>query len=168
MLARLLFLFITVPLVELALLLLLAQYTYWWVSLSLVILTGLIGATLARQQGLSTLARVQQELGRGRMPTDALVDGLLIFFAGGLLLTPGVLTDVLGITLLIPQCRTLYKRLLGRWFRAHYQFTTVHSQAAQRTEIIDSYVVPRSDVSASDVPRSDVSGSDGDDDGGKD
>ena len=60
----------------------------------------------------------------GRMPADAMVDGLLIFFAGGLLITPGILTDVAGFALLIPPIRAVVKRFAKLWFVRHVQVRT--------------------------------------------
>jgi UPF0716 protein FxsA len=58
------------------------------------------------------------------MPADALVDGLMIFLAGALLITPGVLTDAAGLALLIPPVRSLVKRLAAAWFVRHVQVRT--------------------------------------------
>ena len=111
MLLKLLSLFILVPLVELALLLYLADASSWQFTLLLVIATGVIGTLLAREQGWRTWTRIRDELAAGRMPADSLLDGVLIFIAGALLLTPGVLTDLLGISLLVPWCRACYEEL---------------------------------------------------------
>ncbi len=113
-------LFIAVPLVELALLFQMARWTSPLFTFGLVIATGAIGATLARWQGFHTLRRIQQELSSGRMPSHALSDGLMILVAGALLLTPGVLTDLFGFSLLVPACRDVYRGWLGRYFRHHF------------------------------------------------
>ena len=142
MLARLLFLFISVPLVELALLLFVAKHTSVLFTISLVVVTGIVGATLARRQGFRAYQRIQQDLSAGQMPKDALVDTVMIFVAGALLLTPGVLTDMFGLSLLVPRCRRFYQGAAVRWFRANV--TVVTSSAGTHTsrdEIIDSYVV---------------------------
>ena len=112
-----LFLLLTVlPLVELTLLLTMGQYTSVSFTLGFVIVTGILGAVLLRYQGLFAWRNVQQDLREGRMPTDSLLDGLMIIVAAVLLITPGVLTDLIGITLLIPPCRRFYRWLLARWF----------------------------------------------------
>ena len=117
MFARLVVLFITVPLVELYLLF---QITAWTQSpaatIALVLFTGFLGAWLTKQQGLQTLTRIQKAISEGRMPAQELVDGGMILFAGALLLTPGLLTDVFGFSLLAPACRTVYRGLLKRYF----------------------------------------------------
>ena len=78
--------------------------------LALVILTGIAGAALARQQGLSTLARFRDAMAEGRLPHEELVEGVLVLVAGAVLLTPGLLTDVCGFLLLVPGLR----RKVGR------------------------------------------------------
>lgn len=88
----------------------------FWPTVGVVILTGFVGATLARWQGLRTLARIQGELASGRMPGDELADGALILLAAALLVTPGFLTDLLGAFLLIPPTRRLFRGALRRYF----------------------------------------------------
>lgn len=149
MLFRLLLLFVTVPLVDLALLLLLAQYAGWWVSVLVVIVTGTIGSMLAHSQGIRVLWRIRQEWVAGRMPGEALLDALMIFVAGALLLAPGMITDLLGISLLIPACRWIYRRQLMYWIRNHWtmRVTTTTPAGTQSftshpSQVIDSYVIP--------------------------
>jgi UPF0716 protein FxsA len=145
----LLLLFIVVPFVELWLLLVISDYTGWQFTLGLVIVTGLAGAHLARRQGWRTLQRIRDELGQGKLPTDSLLDGMMILVAGALLLTPGILTDAVGLTLLIPPCRRRYRAWLVRWFKSrfHVQATTsgFTDEFQSRSKVIDSYVVDRSD-----------------------
>ncbi len=112
MLARLLLLFIIVPFIELTLLLWLASVTHWTYTLGLIVVTGVVGTFLARSQGLRVWRTMQEELAAGRMPAQSLADGAMILFAGGLLLTPGILTDLFGLSLLLPPCRTFYRALI--------------------------------------------------------
>lgn len=149
MLLRLLSLFILIPLAELVLLLYLADVTSWQFTLLLVIATGVAGTLLARSQGLRTWLRIREELAAGRMPADSLLDGVLIFVAGALLLTPGILTDLFGISLLIPVCRDYYRRRLVAWFKSRFTIRTsgptagfgAGAQTHGRSEVIDSYVI---------------------------
>jgi UPF0716 protein FxsA len=141
MLAKLLLLFVTVPLIELALLLYLADRTSWPLALALVLIPGFTGAWLVRSQGWRTWSRIQQELAAGHLPTDALLDGALIFVAGALLLTPGVLTDLVAITLLLPPTRRLWRRGLAAWFGARFHVQVGRDAPPRRSEVIDSYVV---------------------------
>lgn len=113
--ARLALLFIVVPLVELALLIEIGRRLGTGATLGLIVATGLLGAYLARRQGLAVLRRVRAELAAGRAPADQLADGAMILVAGALLMTPGILTDAFGFFCLVPAGRKLLKRWLRRW-----------------------------------------------------
>ncbi|WP_429843781.1 FxsA family protein [Brevibacillus sp. FIR094] len=86
-----------------------------WNTVVLVILTGILGAWLAKQQGMQVFRMVQHQLARGQMPTDSLIDGVLILIGGILLLLPGFVTDVIGLVFLIPYTRMIIRHLLKRW-----------------------------------------------------
>lgn len=118
MLIRLVLLLTVVPFVELVILLKLADRFSWAATLGLVVGTGVVGAWLARHEGLKALSRIQAELARGEMPTEAMIDGVLIFAAGLLLLTPGLLTDLCGFALLIAPVRRGVRRRLAKSFRS--------------------------------------------------
>lgn len=111
---RLLLLFTTVPLIELALLVVIDRHIGLPATLALVITTAMIGAWLAKSQGVRVLARLQGELQAGRMPAEPLLDGLMIFIAGAVLLTPGMLTDLFGFFLLAPTGRAWVRRIVVR------------------------------------------------------
>lgn len=113
---KLVLLFTTVPLVELYLLFQIAQLTSWLWTFMLVIATGMAGAYLAKSEGKGILGRIQMELSQGRIPGEELVNGLCVLVGGVLLLTPGIITDILGFTLIIPDTRNLYKKYLKRKF----------------------------------------------------
>ena len=83
-------------------------------SIALVILTGIVGASLARSQGLKTLGRIRDSFQQGVVPGEELINALLIAIAGIVLLTPGFLTDAAGLFLLIPATRTLCREWLKR------------------------------------------------------
>ena len=95
--ASLLLLFIVVPAVELALLIEVGTRIGTPATIAIIVGTGIVGAALAKQQGLRTLQKIQGELETGALPTGALVDGVIILIAGTLLITPGLLTDVYGM-----------------------------------------------------------------------
>jgi UPF0716 protein FxsA len=116
MFLRLLLLFTIVPLVELFILIKLGGVIGVGPTVAIVIGTGILGAWLARRQGLGVLRRLGAELDQGRLPTEALLDGLLILIAGALLLTPGLITDALGFTLLVPPGRKIARRLVKAAF----------------------------------------------------
>ncbi len=144
MFSRLLLLFIVVPFVELCLLLLLGELTAWYVPILFIIGTGLLGTWLTRTQGLTVYRRIQNELAAGRMPTDSMIDGVMIFVAGLLLVMPGVLSDILGISAMIPPVRAFYRRQLVAGFHRTFKVTTVVAgETVQRTDVVDSYVVEK-------------------------
>ncbi len=118
MLGKLILLFILVPLADLILLLQLSKYIGWqWTSVS-VIVSGILGAWLARQQSMRVLGKIRDQLSRNQVPAGLLTDGAMIMLASGLLLTPGLLTDFAGLTLLIPVCRNWYKARLTAYFKS--------------------------------------------------
>jgi UPF0716 protein FxsA len=79
----------------------------------LVVLTGILGAALARSEGTRVLRAWQRSLAAGTVPADGVVSGALVLLGGALLISPGVLTDVLGIVLLVPYTRRLVARLVS-------------------------------------------------------
>ncbi|GAK54769.1 FxsA cytoplasmic membrane protein [Candidatus Vecturithrix granuli] len=92
-------------------------------TLILIILTGVTGAYLAKLEGMHTVLKIQANLQQGIMPAEELIDALIILAAGLMLLTPGFLTDITGLLLLIPQVRFYVKRWLrkifDRWTNTH-------------------------------------------------
>ena len=113
--ARLIFFFVFIPVLELFLLIEIGKWVGILPTLALIVLTGVVGAALARQQGLGILQRLRVEVGEGVLPGEALVDGALVLMAGAVLLTPGVLTDFLGFLCLIPASRRVIRGWLERW-----------------------------------------------------
>ena len=107
---RLLLLLTVVPFVELTILLRLGERLGWEPTLALVILTGVLGAYLARREGLKVLTRMQRDLAAGTPPAGAVIDAVMILVSGVFLVTPGVLTDLCGFALLIAPVR----RWIGR------------------------------------------------------
>jgi UPF0716 protein FxsA len=105
LLGRLALLFIVVPILELVLLIELGQLVGLLPTVGLVVFTGVTGAWLARAEGVRVFFQFQQELASGRLPGQALLDGISVLVGGALLLTPGVLTDVVGFSLLFPPTR---------------------------------------------------------------
>jgi UPF0716 protein FxsA len=141
----LLFLFIVIPIAEFSLLYYMSDRFGLLPTVGLVLVTGIAGASLAKSQGLKTWQHIQSELQQGQMPSSALLDALMIFLAGALLVTPGVLTDLFGFSLLIPPCRALYKRIAQRYFQVKFSIGSMPPGSQQGrsgpTQIIDSYVV---------------------------
>ena len=107
---QVLFLLIVVfSVIEIAIFVWLGNVTSIWFVLIGIILTGVIGAFLAKWQGISTLNRARQEMAQRRMPKDEIFDGIAILIGAVLLFTPGFLTDLLGFLLLIPVTRKPFK-----------------------------------------------------------
>lgn len=125
MLFRLILIFTLVPLADLILLLSMARYTGWQVSLLLVIVSGVIGAYLARRSSSAVAAKIRERFSQGQLGADLLTDGAMILFAAGLLLTPGFITDFVGLTILIPFCRQWYKKHLTAWAKRNFKFHVV-------------------------------------------
>ncbi len=116
MFRRLLLLFIIVPILELVLLIQLGRWVGLWPTLALIAVTGIVGAALASHEGLRAWRAFQLDLAEGRIPGRSILDGLSIFAGGALLLTPGLLTDLLGFSLVArPSRRWLQDRVVNRF-----------------------------------------------------
>ena len=120
MLLKLFLAFTIIPIIEIYLLIEIGSMFGALTAVTLVILTGFLGAFLARMQGLQTLYRIQESLREGRMPSGELLDALLIIIAGLVLLTPGFLTDSAGFLLLIPATRNSIKYWLRHQIELRY------------------------------------------------
>ena len=118
MLLKLFLAFTIIPFIEIYLLIKLGSYLGAFNTVIIVILTAFFGALLARYQGFQTMLRVRESLERGEMPAEELIDALLILLAGIVLLTPGFLTDLAGLVILIPSTRLMFKRWLRKKFDA--------------------------------------------------
>lgn len=116
MFGKLLLLFISIPLLEILILIKMGEAYGFWSTVLLVIVTGFVGAVIARLEGFRTWTNIQSELKTGRVPAEKLVDALILFAAGILLVTPGLLTDIVGLLLLIPSARFWFKRWLRKKF----------------------------------------------------
>lgn len=103
-------LFLSIPVVEIYFLIKVGEWVGAWPTVLLVISTAVIGVILLRRQGLATFQRAQMQLSRGEVPATAMLEGLMLFFAGALLLTPGFVTDSIGFAMLIPPVRRIIAR----------------------------------------------------------
>jgi UPF0716 protein FxsA len=116
MLFRLFLCFTLIPVAELYILIHLGGIIGGLNTVILVIVTGFIGAYLARMEGLNTMIKVRQNLNQGLMPAEELLDAFIILIAGLVLITPGLLTDTAGLLLLWPPTRNIFKRYLRKKF----------------------------------------------------
>lgn len=108
--------FTLVPFIEIYLLIKIGGQVGAFNTILIVILTGLLGASLARLEGIKTMTKVRDSLNRGDLPAEEMLDAMLIFVAGVVLLTPGFLTDLTGLALLVPKLRFWFKRWLRKKF----------------------------------------------------
>jgi UPF0716 protein FxsA len=125
--------FIVVPVLELVLLIKTGQVIGVWATVALVVTTALTGALIISRQSLSVLRRTLQAVAEGRPPVAPVLDGLFLLVAGALLLTPGLVTDMAALLLLIPPVRHAIARVSMRWFlrRARLHVES-HGAAADR------------------------------------
>lgn len=117
----LLILFTVIPAIEIYLLFTIGAKIGGMNTLFVVIATGILGATLAKSQGLSILNRMQVNLAKGEVPADQFIHGLLVFGGGLLLLTPGFLTDVLGLSMVMPGTRNMIAHFMKSFFHKYVQ-----------------------------------------------
>ena len=116
MLLKLFLAFTLIPFCEIYLLIKIGNYLGAFNTILIVIVTGFLGAYLAKLQGIKTMMRVRESLNHGKVPAEEMLDALLIFVAGIVLLTPGFITDVAGIGILVPNTRSWFKRWLRKKF----------------------------------------------------
>lgn len=118
MLLKLFLCFTLIPVIELYLLIKIGAVLGGFNTILLVLMTGFAGAWLARQEGMNTMMRLRTNLNQGLMPAEELMDAVIIFVAGVVLITPGLITDVFGLLLLWPVTRNKFKRMLRKKFDA--------------------------------------------------
>ncbi|GAD80907.1 FxsA family protein [Vibrio ezurae] len=127
----LLLLFILVPIVEIGLFIQVGGFLGFWTTIFLVIFTALIGASLVRSQGIATLLSVQSRLQQGELPAQQIVEGVMLAVAGVLLLTPGFMTDTLGMIVLLPKPRAIIAKQLMKRVQVNGMHSGFHTNAGQ-------------------------------------
>lgn len=128
---KLLLIFTIIPFVELSILLEIAARTSTMTALGIILLTGVVGAYFAKDQGRRVIYNIQSELNRGTMPGNELLHGLCVLIGGVLLLTPGILTDLFGFSLLFPATRTGYIELMKGYISKNFRTGNVHVYTSQ-------------------------------------
>ncbi len=154
MFVRLLLLFTVIPFIELVILLQVhhAISSVWGNGIGLlvtmggIVVTGIVGASLARQQGLGVIRQVRGQMGQGQIPGQALADGVLVLIGAALLLTPGFLTDIFGFSLLIPASRAFYRGRMMNWFKTHVH---IHRAGGPNVFVVDPVETKQRDDSLS-------------------
>jgi UPF0716 protein FxsA len=126
MLFRFAVLFILTSLVELAILVYLGFIIGILYTILTVVATGILGAIMARHQGMATLSRIRISVECGTIPSNELFEGVLVLAGGLLLLTPGVITDIVGLALLVPKTRRTIANWLGRVIRRRIEMGKLH------------------------------------------
>lgn len=137
----LLFLFIVIPAAELVLLMMLGVRIGWMPTLGLIVFTGILGATLARQQGLSILRKIQTEMQNGRPPALEMVEGAMVVIGGMVLLTPGIITDGLGFALLVPGIRKFIANKIQKHFTESFTTGKGFASSSSRSRKKDDDVI---------------------------
>ena len=135
MFARLLLLFIGLPLADLVLLLILSKYTGVWTTISIVVVTGVTGALFARRQWRWLLERTRSRMHQNEVPSELFSDGFMILLGACLLITPGLLTDLIGFSMLIPRCRKWYRDRMKSWIRDKVQVVQMGGQPAENRDV---------------------------------
>ena len=124
MLPLLVLLFIVVPIVELFVIIQVGEAIGVLPTIALLIADSVLGSVLMRSQGRAAWRRFNEALRAGRVPAREVLDGALVIFGGALLLTPGFISDVLGLLLLVPPTRALVRAVIARRL-AHRMVVTV-------------------------------------------
>ncbi|MES1037923.1 FxsA family protein [Peribacillus simplex] len=106
---------IAMPVVEIIVLFLSGNLIGFWPTLFLIVATGLIGAYLAKRQGMETWKKAQEQIRYGMMPGNEIIDGICIFIGAALLLSPGLISDIMGLILVFPPTRNLLKPIVIRF-----------------------------------------------------
>lgn len=133
-------LFTVVPLLEFALLIKLSQYLGLIAAVSIVIITGLLGAVAANKQKLIVVQKIKQSMAQGQMPADKLIDGLLILIGSICLITPGLVTDLTGFLFILPVTRPKIKALTKSKFKqiitaGQFQFSPEDQEESKSVDI---------------------------------
>jgi UPF0716 protein FxsA len=143
-------LFIVVPLLELYVIVQVAGSLGVLPTLALLLAVSVAGSWLVRREGLGILQRTREMLRQGELPTNEILNGLLVLLAGALLLTPGFVTDAVGLLLLFPPTRSAVRGTLRRRFTAWMRLPFVSGVAGRRVNVGRAVIVTDT-VGATDV-----------------
>lgn len=121
------FLFLIIPVIEIALFIHIGDVIGVFPTLSLILITAILGAALLRLQGFVILTQIRESLGRGEIPATQMVEGVLLLVSGAFLLTPGFFTDTVGFAVLIPAMR----HGIAVWLLSHLNITTFNGDSSK-------------------------------------
>lgn len=110
-------LLIIMPILDLYILIRASQTMGFGITILLIILTGIAGYYLAKSEGKLVIRNINKEMSQGNVPGNELLSGFCILVGGFFLLMPGIITDIIGITMVIPGTRNYYKRYIERWLK---------------------------------------------------
>lgn len=145
MFGLLLLLFIVVPIIELFVIVQVADGLGVLPTIALLLTISLLGAWLVRREGTSIIPRIREALFSGRMPSNEIADGALIMLGGAFLLTPGFVTDAIGLSLMIPPTRALYRNVILKRFEQQ-KVATADAMRTNMTNRIRSRVIDVEEV----------------------
>lgn len=132
MIIQLLLFVVLFPLADLVLLFVLARFIGPWVALGLAACSALAGVWLARRQWRQLGTQAQQRLAKNEIPSDLASEAMLVVLTAGLLITPGLLTDLVGLSLLLPGCRRWYQKRILNWLRTQFKISVFRPSSATR------------------------------------
>ena len=152
--------FIVVPIAELAAIIWVGTQIGVLPTIAILVIDSIVGSLLMRHQGRAAWRRFNLALQSGRPPTREVLDGALVLFGGALLLTPGFISDVLGLFLLLPPTRAFVRALLVRRFSARMVASMTRGRPEPGSRARQSYDV---EGTAVDSPVQGIAGADGHD-----
>ena len=141
-------LFIVAPLLELWVIIQVASVIGGWETIALLVIESAIGAYLLKHQGLATLDKISVAINEGRIPSNEMIDGLLLLVAGALMLAPGFIGDILGFLLIIPITRLPFRVLVRRRFvnGKYSSFFAASTSGPNGTRFVGSFRAGRGGV----------------------
>ncbi len=143
MLTRIVLLFILLPLADLILMLMLAR-THWQATVLWIVVTALFGIWCMRRQGTYVVRQMRVSLNQNQVPGDVIMEGVIVVFAGLLLILPGLITDLFGLSLLFRPARRWYRNQFVAWLKKHVTAVKYDMrQAGSDSDVVDATVVGR-------------------------
>lgn len=126
----LLVLFSAFTLLEIYLIFQLAQIITWPATIAIALMTGVIGSFMIKKQGIAVWRQGMNKVQQGQFPAQSIAEGVMIIIGGAFLMTPGVITDVIGLSTLVPPIRALYGRFILRFAKNNFKVHTAQSTRA--------------------------------------
>ena len=150
--------FVVVPLAELYVIFKVGDLIGLLPTLAILVADSLLGSWLLKSQGRAVWRRFNETMREGRIPHREVVDGVLVIFGGAFLITPGFLTDILGVLLLLPLTRGMFRGLVTRRFGARAAFAAGDRVRMRREpggagdDYVEGTATERDDVPSFELP----------------